>query len=188
MQHTLNRYVETGLRIWECLSVKISRNWLPLRIPARAVSKVDKNRAKCLKFVYRPLKMVRASPKVGQKIGKIVYQGGQIKFPQLSQQDCTAPNASPQLQHLPPLTLSPKICTKKPQLPRCDFSKLSIFPPSRRRSGRLRHECSRPAGSPKTASILPLLQVWPNGQLAFLLQLAWPCEHLLQNRRHSSAC
>ena len=127
-------------------------------------------------------------PENSPKIGKIVYQGGQIKFPQLSQQDCTAPNASPQLQHLPPLTLSPKICTKKPQLPRCDFSKLSIFPPSRRRSGRLRHECSRPAGSPKTASILPLLQVWPNGQLAFLLQLAWPCEHLLQNRRHSSAC
>lgn len=86
---------------------------------------------------------------------------------------------------LPP---SQKICTKKPQLPRCDFSKLSIFPPSRRRSGRLRHECSLPAGSPKTASILPLLQVWPNGPLAFLLQLAWPCEHLLQNRRHSSAC
>jgi hypothetical protein len=28
---------------WECLSVKISRNWLPLRIPTRAEAKVDKN-------------------------------------------------------------------------------------------------------------------------------------------------
>lgn len=141
MQHTLNQYVETGLRtkclFWSCLSVKISRNWLPLRIPTRAEAKVDKNRAKCLNLFYHPPK---------------------------------------------------KICTKKPQLPRCDFSKLFTFPPSRRRSGRLRHECSRPAGSPKTASSLPLLQVWPNGQLAFFLQLAWPCEHLLQNRRRSSAC
>ena len=49
------------------LSVKISRNWLPLRIPARAEAKVDKNRAKFLKFVYRLPKMVRASPKVDQK-------------------------------------------------------------------------------------------------------------------------
>ena len=49
------------------LSVKISRNWLPLRIPTRAEAKVDKNRAKCLKFVYRLPKMVRASPKVDQK-------------------------------------------------------------------------------------------------------------------------
>ena len=140
-----------------CLSVKISRNYpsasggksrqksskmseicLPTRPKSvRAVSKVDKNRAKCLNLFYHPPK---------------------------------------------------KICTKKPQLPRCDFSKLFTFPPSRRQSGRLRHECSRPAGSPKTASILPLLQVWPNGQLAFLLQLAGPCEHLLQNRRRSSAC
>ena len=47
MQHTLNQYVETGLRtkclFWSCLSVKISRNWLPLRIPTRAEAKVDKN-------------------------------------------------------------------------------------------------------------------------------------------------
>ena len=49
------------------LSVKISRNWLPLRIPTRMEAKVDKNRAKCLKFVYRLPKMVRASPKVDQK-------------------------------------------------------------------------------------------------------------------------
>ncbi len=117
---------------------KMSEICLPTRPKSvRAVSKVDKNRAKCLNLFYHPPK---------------------------------------------------KICTKKPQLPRCDFSKLFTFPPSRRRSGRLRHECSRPAGSPKTASILPLLQVWPNGQLAFFLQLAWPCEHLLQNRRRSSAC
>ena len=66
MQRPLNQYVETGLRR-SCLSVKISRNWLPLRIPARAEAKVDKNRAKCLNFVYCPLKMVRASPKVDQK-------------------------------------------------------------------------------------------------------------------------
>ena len=137
-----------------------------------------------------PPKMVRASPKVGQKIGKIVYHGGQIKCPQLqpSQPDCTRPKCLTAAPTLAALTLSPEICTKKPQLPCCDFSKLFTFPPIRRRLGRLRHECSRPAGSPKTASILPLLQVWPNGRLAFLLQLVWPCEHLLQNRRHSSAC
>ena len=55
---------------WECLSVKISRNWLPLRIPVRAEAKVDKNRAKCLNLVYRLPKMVRASPKVDQKLEK----------------------------------------------------------------------------------------------------------------------
>ena len=131
------------------------------------------------------------SSRIPKSRPKIVYQGGKIKCPQFqpSQPDCTAPKCRPAAPTLrPPLTLSPEICTKKPQLPRCDFSKLSIFPPSRRRLGRLRHECSRPAGLPKTASILPLLQVWPNGPLAFLLQLAGPCEHLLQNRRHSSAC
>ncbi len=142
-----------------------------------------KSRQKPSKMPESCLPTPKNGPRIPEnrpKIGKIVYQGGQIKFPQPSQPDCTA--------QMPPLTHSPKIFTKKPQLPRCDFSKLSIFPPSRRRSGRLRHECSRLAGSPKTASILPLLQVWPNDQLAFLLQLAWPCEHLLQNRRHSSAC
>ena len=143
----------------------------------------SKSRQKPSKMPESCLPTPQNGPRIPEnrpKIGKIVYQGGQIKFPQPSQPDCTA--------QMPPLTHSTKIFTKKPQLPRCDFSKLSIFPPSRRRSGRLRRECSQPAGSPKTASILPLLQVWPNDQLAFLLQLAWPCEHLLQNRRHSSAC
>ena len=77
---------------------KISEICLPTRPKSvRAEAKVDKNRAKCLKFVYRLPKMVRASP-------KIVCQGGQIKCPQFqpSQPDCTAPNASPQLQHFPP--------------------------------------------------------------------------------------
>ena len=47
---------------------KMSEICLPTRPKSvRAVSKVDKNRAKCLKFVYCPLKMVRASPKVDQK-------------------------------------------------------------------------------------------------------------------------
>ena len=47
---------------------KMSEICLPTRPKSvRAVSKVDKNRAKCLNFVYCPLKMVRASPKVDQK-------------------------------------------------------------------------------------------------------------------------
>lgn len=96
MQHTLNQYVETGLRT-KCLFLelfvrknkqklaaiahpdprggksrqklsKMSEICLPTRPKSvRVVSKVDKNRAKCLNLVYRPPKMVRASPKVDQK-------------------------------------------------------------------------------------------------------------------------
>lgn len=40
---------------------------LPRPESVRAEAKVDKNRAKCLKFVCRLPKMVRASPKVDQK-------------------------------------------------------------------------------------------------------------------------
>ena len=47
---------------------KMSEICLPTRPKSvRAEAKVDKNRAKCLKFVYRLPKMVRASPKVDQK-------------------------------------------------------------------------------------------------------------------------
>ena len=169
----------------------VCKNKQKLAAIAHPSARGGKSRQKPSKMPEICLSPPKNGPRILESRPKIVYHGGQIKCPQLqpSQPDCTAPKCRPAAPTLrPPLTLSPEICTKKPQLPLCDFSKLSIFPPSRRRSGRLRHECSRPAGSPKRASILPLLQVWPNGPLAFLLQLAWPCEHLLQNRRHSSAC
>ena len=161
MQHTLNQYVKTGLRT-KCLFLElfVRKNKQKLAAIAHPDPRGGKSRQKPSKMPEICLSPPKNGPRIPKSRPKIVYQGGQIKCPQL----------------------------QKPQLSRCDFSKLSIFPPSRRRSGRLRHECSRPAGSPKTASILPLLQVWPNDQLAFLLQLAGPCEHLLQNRRHSSAC
>ena len=50
---------------------KMSEICLPTRLKSvRAVSKVDKNRAKCLNFVYRLPEMVRASPKIAQKLEK----------------------------------------------------------------------------------------------------------------------
>ena len=64
-------------------------------------------------------------PENRPKIGKIVYQGAQIKFPQPSQPDCTAPNAAPN-------TLSQNI-HKKAAAPTLRLLKIIYFstqPPS----------------------------------------------------------
>lgn len=86
MQHTLNQYVETGLRTNGGFGNVCPKNKQKLAAIVHPGPRGGKSRQKPSKMPESCLPPPKNGPRIPEsrpKIGKIVYQGGQIKCPQL---------------------------------------------------------------------------------------------------------